>query len=187
MSRFNADGMADVETAASDMGPRTYTSMTQVAADALGLPVSAIRLRLGRSDFQPTPPHGGSQTMASVGPAVQAACLAAREKPGVFVEATNPDIASLDAIFIDETDPHVNPLGAKGLGELAYVGAGRRKCRVSRDWAARARPADPRRRSALTRHFDSVARPYFAGTSLILAPPFAMGMTQSGVAISAEP
>src|SRR5262249_43620496 len=36
-------------------------------------------------------------------------------------------------------------------------------------------------------HFDSGARLYFAGTSLILSPPFATGMTQIGVATSAEP
>ena len=34
--------------------------------------------------------------------------------------------------------------------------------------------------------FDGVARPYFAGSSLILSPQFATGMTQSGVARSAE-
>ena len=35
----------------------------------------------------------------------------------------------------------------------------------------------------IIREFDE---PYFAGSSLILLPPFAMGMTQSGVAGSAE-
>src|SRR3984893_10790346 len=35
-------------------------------------------------------------------------------------------------------------------------------------------------------HFDGVARRYFAGSSLIRSPPFAMGTTQSGVATSAE-
>jgi xanthine dehydrogenase YagR molybdenum-binding subunit len=74
--RLLADGSADVEAAASDMGPGTYTSMTQVAAETLGLPVEKVRFSLGRSDFPPTPPHGGSQTMAAVGSAVRAACLA---------------------------------------------------------------------------------------------------------------
>jgi xanthine dehydrogenase YagR molybdenum-binding subunit len=32
------------------------------------------------------------------------------------------DIPALDAFFIDEHDPHVNPLGAKGLAELSIVG-----------------------------------------------------------------
>src|SRR5580700_2040700 len=31
-------------------------------------------------------------------------------------------------------------------------------------------------------HFNGVAKPYFAGSSVILSPPFATGMTQSGVA-----
>jgi xanthine dehydrogenase YagR molybdenum-binding subunit len=73
--RLNADGSAEVEAAASDMGPGTYTSMTQVAADTLGLPMEKVRLSLGRSDFPPTPPHGGSMTMAAVGSAVRAACI----------------------------------------------------------------------------------------------------------------
>jgi len=33
---------------------------------------------------------------------------------------------------------------------------------------------------------EGVAKPYFTGSSLILSPPFAMGMTQMGVATSAE-
>ena len=38
------------QTGTSDMGPGTYTSMTQVAADALGLPMSRVRFALGDSD-----------------------------------------------------------------------------------------------------------------------------------------
>jgi xanthine dehydrogenase YagR molybdenum-binding subunit len=32
--------------------------------------------------------------------------------------------AVMDVIFVDERDPHVNPLGVKGLGEIALVGVG---------------------------------------------------------------
>lgn len=35
VTQANADGTIDVESAALDMGPGTYTSMPQVAADAL--------------------------------------------------------------------------------------------------------------------------------------------------------
>ncbi|MBY4899165.1 xanthine dehydrogenase family protein molybdopterin-binding subunit [Cupriavidus sp. AU9028] len=78
--RLLADGTAEVETAASDMGPGTYTSMTQIAAQTLGLSLASVRLRLGASDFPPTPPHGGSMTLASVGSAVRNACLAALDQ-----------------------------------------------------------------------------------------------------------
>jgi len=37
------------------LGPGTYTSMTQVAADALGLPLQRVRFTLGDSTF-PTAP-----------------------------------------------------------------------------------------------------------------------------------
>jgi xanthine dehydrogenase YagR molybdenum-binding subunit len=78
--RILPGGDVEVEAAASDMGPGTYTSMTQVAADALGVPMAQVRVDLGRSDFPPTPPHGGSMTMASVGSAIRAACIAVQEE-----------------------------------------------------------------------------------------------------------
>lgn len=78
--RLLASGLVEIEAAASDMGPGTYTSITQVAADALGVPVEQIRFALGRSDFPPAPPHGGSWTLASVGSAVRAACHAALQE-----------------------------------------------------------------------------------------------------------
>ncbi len=75
-----ADGTATVRCATTDMGPGTYTSATQVAADALGLPVERVRFELGDSSFPPAKEHGGSTTMASVGSAVQAACAALKAK-----------------------------------------------------------------------------------------------------------
>jgi len=35
---------------------------------------------------------------------------------------TCADIEQIDAIWIDEDDPHVNPMGAKGIGEIGIVG-----------------------------------------------------------------
>src|SRR4051794_8990818 len=77
-ARLLPDGPAEVASAASDMGPGTWTSMTQVAADALGLPIERVTFDLGDTKLPKAPVHGGSLTMASVGSAVQAACLKAR-------------------------------------------------------------------------------------------------------------
>ena len=74
--RLLADGTTIVQSAASDMGPGTYTATTQVAAETLGLPVERVRLELGDTDFPMAPVHGGSITMASVGNAVRAASTA---------------------------------------------------------------------------------------------------------------
>ncbi len=233
MARLLPDGTAEVMSAASDMGPGTWTSMTQVAAETLGLPIERVKFMLGDTRLPRAPVHGGSLTMASVGSAVQAACRTAREqalarggandaadavrrigqpvevladvKPGdesqrfsmhafgaVFVEvAVDPDLGEtrvrrivgaygagrivnpkttrsqciggmiggigmalmehsvvdgrngripnanfaeyavpvhadapplMDVIFVEEHDPHVNPLGVKGVGEIAMVG-----------------------------------------------------------------
>src|SRR5206468_9163080 len=77
-TRLLPGGTAEVASAASDMGPGTWTSMTQVAAEALGLPMERVKFTLGDSELPNTPPHGGSMTMASVGSAVQAACRKVR-------------------------------------------------------------------------------------------------------------
>src|SRR3712207_4821743 len=79
-ARILPDGTAEVTSAASDMGPGTWTSMTQVAAEALGLPIERVRFVLGDTRLPRAPVHGGSLTMASVGSAVQAACRKAREE-----------------------------------------------------------------------------------------------------------
>src|SRR6185295_330547 len=78
-ARLLPDGTAEVMSAASDMGPGTWTSMTQVAAETLGLPIDRVKFTLGDTRLPRAPVHGGSLTMASVGSAVQAACRKARE------------------------------------------------------------------------------------------------------------
>ncbi|MGE5183549.1 MAG: xanthine dehydrogenase family protein molybdopterin-binding subunit [Acidobacteriota bacterium] len=72
--RLRADGTALVQTASHDLGTGTYTVMTQVAADALGLPVGAITVELGDTNLPEAPISAGSMTVSSVGPAVQLAC-----------------------------------------------------------------------------------------------------------------
>lgn len=74
------DGHAEVESCTQDIGTGTYTIMTQIAAQALGLPVEQVQFKLGDSNLPKAPVSGGSQTAASVGPAVRQACVAAREK-----------------------------------------------------------------------------------------------------------
>ncbi|WP_239075416.1 hypothetical protein [Planosporangium flavigriseum] len=36
--------------------------------------------------------------------------------------ATNSDVGSVEAYWVDEDDPYVNPMGTKGLGEVGIVG-----------------------------------------------------------------
>ncbi|WP_428484536.1 xanthine dehydrogenase family protein molybdopterin-binding subunit [Rhodopila sp.] len=79
-ARLTRDGVVDVMTASSDMGPGTWTSLTQVAADVLEVPVERVNLAIGLSDLPKAPVHGGSMTMASVGNAVYQTCLKLRQE-----------------------------------------------------------------------------------------------------------
>lgn len=41
---------------------------------------------------------------------------------GEYLVPVNPDIRDLEVILVEEEDPHVNPIGVKGIGEVSMVG-----------------------------------------------------------------
>jgi xanthine dehydrogenase YagR molybdenum-binding subunit len=69
---LTANGHAEVFCAASDIGTGTYTILAQVAADALGLPIENISVKLGDSTLPQAPVEGGSWMAASASHAVVA-------------------------------------------------------------------------------------------------------------------
>jgi xanthine dehydrogenase YagR molybdenum-binding subunit len=77
-ARILPDGTAIVASGTQDLGTGTYTVMTQVAADALGFPLERVSFALGDSSLPHAPVSGGSQSVASVAPAVREAAAAAR-------------------------------------------------------------------------------------------------------------
>ncbi|QRK07648.1 xanthine dehydrogenase family protein molybdopterin-binding subunit [Archangium violaceum] len=77
---LSIDGKLTVSSATADIGTGTYTVMTQIAADTLGLPVGDVTFKLGDSSLPRSPVEGGSWTVSSVGSAVKAACEKVRER-----------------------------------------------------------------------------------------------------------
>ena len=77
---LRADGRLTVSAATADIGTGTYTAMTQIAADTLGLPPENVTFVLGDSSLPDAPVEGGSFTVSSVGSAVKAACENLRRK-----------------------------------------------------------------------------------------------------------
>jgi xanthine dehydrogenase YagR molybdenum-binding subunit len=67
---LSANGHAEVSCATSDIGTGTYTIMTQVAADAIGLPLDSVSVRLGDSTLPQSPVEGGSWMASSVAHAI---------------------------------------------------------------------------------------------------------------------
>ena len=77
--RLNPDGTADVLTGSQDLGTGTRTVLAQVAAEALGARLDAVRVVLGDTERTPyTANSWGSMTVPSVAPAVRMAAEDAR-------------------------------------------------------------------------------------------------------------
>jgi len=68
--RLFADGHAVVQSGATDLGTGTYTVITQVAADSLGLPPEKIRFELGDTKLPTAPNSGGSVAAGTVSSSV---------------------------------------------------------------------------------------------------------------------
>ncbi len=218
---YGEDGCYQVRIGAADLGTGTWTSLTQIAADALGRPVADIRLQIGDTALPAASVAGGSSGTHCWGSAIVAAAEAFRAQHGadpapgaearaempeypdregfachafgaqfaevrvdvdtgeirvprmlgvfavgrivnprtarsqlvggmimglsmaLFEQAvvdprfghvvnhdlaeyhipTNADVGQIEATWIDEWDPHLNPMGTKGIGEIGIVGA----------------------------------------------------------------
>ncbi|MEA2869971.1 MAG: xanthine dehydrogenase YagR molybdenum-binding subunit, partial [Bradyrhizobium sp.] len=78
--RLTPDGIATVRMAMTDIGTGTYTILTQIAAEMLGLPPERVRVELGDTSFPEAAGSGGSFGAASSGSALFEACDSLREK-----------------------------------------------------------------------------------------------------------
>jgi xanthine dehydrogenase YagR molybdenum-binding subunit len=71
---LTANGSVEIASATADIGPGTYTMMTQLAAEMLGVSIEHVTAKLGDSALPHAPVEGGSFTTSSVGCAIEAAC-----------------------------------------------------------------------------------------------------------------
>ncbi|MDT0648982.1 xanthine dehydrogenase family protein molybdopterin-binding subunit [Autumnicola edwardsiae] len=116
-AEFSADGTLTIGSATADIGTGTYTIMTQIAAETLGLPLEKVTAELGDSDLPFAFIEGGSSTAASVGSAVQKVCRkiakkllkeAGKIKGSPFKGADLEDVVFSDEKISDKNDPSVN-------------------------------------------------------------------------------
>jgi xanthine dehydrogenase YagR molybdenum-binding subunit len=132
-----ADGSALIRTSATDIGPGTATILTQIAADALGLPPAHIRCELGDSEFPSAPPQGGSMLAISVGSAVQAVAVAALDQVLALVRDDEASplrgvdasmVVTYDGQIVLKSDPakresYASILQRHGLGIIEAAGS----------------------------------------------------------------
>ncbi len=79
VARAHSEGGYQVGVGAADIGTGARTVLTQIAADALGVDLEQVEMRIGDSALPPGPVAGGSAGTASWGSAVTGACLALRD------------------------------------------------------------------------------------------------------------
>ena len=72
--QFNADGRANVQVAAHEIGTGVMTVVGQMAAQRLGISLDQVRVEVGDSRLPPVPVAGGSNQTASCCSVVMKAC-----------------------------------------------------------------------------------------------------------------
>ena len=129
---LHADGRVSIGTATADIGTGTYTILTQIAADALGVAMDQVTTKLGDTDLPAAPLEGGSWTAASAGAAVQAACEAvqasllklAKAAPGSgFADADIGQVAFENGRIVLRDQPDVSMAYAAAMqaGGVAQI------------------------------------------------------------------
>jgi len=125
------NGDLEIASAFTDIGPGTYTMMTQIAAETLGVPIHNVVAKLGDSSLPPAPVEGGSWTAASLGSAVLAACHGVRRELLRHAQAIER-----------------SPLAGASLGDVAFVDG---QIRVKHDPARAVALADAMRAGKVER------------------------------------
>ena len=77
---IHPDGAVDLELGTQDLGTGTRTIITMVAAETLGLPTSAINLRIGDNKYPPGDASGGSTTVGGTSSATRKSTINALAK-----------------------------------------------------------------------------------------------------------
>ena len=86
---IHPDGTVEVELGSQDLGTGTRTVIAMVAAETFGLPVSAIKVKIGDNSYPTSGPSGGSTTVGGVGSSTRKGTVNALQK---LFEAVAPSL-----------------------------------------------------------------------------------------------
>lgn len=91
-ARFTSEGKLTVSSGTADIGTGTYTIMSQIAAEMLGISIENVEFKLGDSTLPQAPIEGGSWTASSVGSAVKLVCVALQKKIFELAKRSHPEL-----------------------------------------------------------------------------------------------
>ncbi|MGI4852757.1 MAG: xanthine dehydrogenase family protein molybdopterin-binding subunit [Janthinobacterium lividum] len=118
--RLLPSGRIFIGSGTQDLGTGMYTMMAQTVMQETGVPWEMVDVKLGDSTLPKAPVSGGSQSTASVGPAIKEACaqlllklanLAIEDPTSQFYRASAQDIVFKDGMLQSKQTPaHIEPL-----------------------------------------------------------------------------
>lgn len=76
---IHRDGSVEARTGTQDIGTGMRTLTGALVADGIGVPLSEVEVRIGRSSLPPGPGSGGSMTSHNTAPAIMMAAVGARD------------------------------------------------------------------------------------------------------------
>jgi xanthine dehydrogenase YagR molybdenum-binding subunit len=144
------NGDLEIASAFADIGPGTYTMMTQIAAEMLGVPLYNVAAKLSDSKFPDAPVEGGSWTTASLGSAVRQACQGVqRELLRLAQDMDGSPLADLGLDDVTFVDGHIrakdDSAGAVAIADAMRAGSAERI-----EQEATAEPSDDRSHAKFT-------------------------------------
>jgi xanthine dehydrogenase YagR molybdenum-binding subunit len=163
-ARLYADGHAVVQAGATDLGTGTYTVMTQVAADSLGLPIEKVRFELGDTNLPTAPNSGGSVAAGTVSSSIFLAAqdvwqklikVAVIDKKSPLYRAKPEDVTVEKGRLFLKKDPKKGELFGELMkrGDLTDIeGSGAGKYGSGYEDAASAKNADPTQKDQAGHH-----------------------------------
>jgi xanthine dehydrogenase YagR molybdenum-binding subunit len=112
---IGVDGRATLRTASQEIGTGTYTVLTQVVADELGVPLADVTTLLGDTAFPAATISAGSSTMPSVvGPVSQAARSARAAVVAIAVADPRSPLHGVPATEVVAEHGHLVARGDRG-------------------------------------------------------------------------
>lgn len=106
---LHSDGSVEVACGTQDLGVGTRTVLAVVTAETLGLPVSAVGVRIGDNRLPPSGPSGGSTTVGGISSASRVAAVNALnqllEKVAPELRAKPAELVARDGKIFVADDP----------------------------------------------------------------------------------
>ncbi len=122
------DGSAAVSSAMTDIGTGSYTILTQIASELLGIPMDRITMMLGDTNDVPAAGSGGSWGACSSGSAIYIACEALRGKLAKAMDVAEDALTLKDGMAIgDNRFTPIAELVGEGIEAIGTIKPGKQE------------------------------------------------------------